>query len=67
MFERGGCLIAKLSDEALLAITEIINRGNSAVVRRRGNGVYVMEENRKIKYENASPNRERSRVIGAER
>ncbi len=60
-------MIVTITDEALIAIAEIVNRGCSAVVRKKGDGVIVMEEKRKIKYENASPNRERSRVIGAER
>lgn len=54
MFERGGCLIATLNNDALIAILEIVNRGNKAVVQRKGNGVIVMEEKRKIKYGYAS-------------
>ena len=56
MFERGGCLIATITDEALIVIAEIVNRGNRAVVQRDGTGVLVFEEKRKIKYSNSSPN-----------
>ena len=56
MFDGGDLLIATITDEALLAIAEIVNRGNKAVIQRKGTGVIVMEEKRKIKYSNTSPN-----------
>lgn len=49
-------MIATITDEALIVIAEIVNRGNRAVVQRDGTGVLVFEEKRKIKYSNASPN-----------
>ena len=52
-------LIASIMDAAVLAIAEIINRGEKAVVQRKGTGVIVMEEKRKIKYSNAPPTREK--------
>lgn len=49
-------MIVKLDDDAKAAIEVILKRGNDAIVRRKGNGVVVLEEKRKIIY-TPSPSR----------
>ena len=46
----------KLDDNAIAAVKAIIKRGNDAIIRRKGNGVIVLEEKRKTVYD-PSPNR----------
>lgn len=46
----------KLDDNAKAAVEAIIKRGNDAIVRRKGNGVIILEEKRKTVYD-PSPNR----------
>jgi hypothetical protein len=54
---KGGVyLIVKVGNEAVTAIEAILKRGNNAIVRRKGDGVVVMEEKRKTVYE-PSPNK----------
>lgn len=54
---KGGIyLIVKVGGEAVAAIENILKRGNNAIVRRKGDGVVVMEEKRKTVYE-PSPNK----------
>lgn len=48
-------MIVKITDDAMIAILSIINHGDKAIVQRKGTGVIVMEEKRKIKYSNAPP------------
>lgn len=36
--------------EAMVAIKEILRRGNDAVVRKKGDGVIVLEEKKTIRY-----------------
>lgn len=38
-------------DEILQAIEAILKRGNNAEIRRKGNGVVVLEIQKKIKYQ----------------
>ena len=38
-------------DEMIQAIEAILKRGNNAEVRRKGDGVVVMEVQKKIKYQ----------------
>ena len=49
-------MIVKIDGNALAAIETILKRGNNAIVRRKGDGVVVMEEKRKTVYE-PSPNK----------
>lgn len=54
---KGGIyLIVKVGNEAVAAIEAILKRGNNAIVRRKGDGVVIMEEKRKTVYE-PSPNK----------
>ena len=46
----------QLDDAARAAILRILERGNNAIVRRKGNSVVILEEKRKTVYE-PSPNR----------
>ena len=46
----------KLDDNAKAAVEAILKRGNDAIVRRKGNGVIILEEKRKTVYD-PSPNR----------
>lgn len=46
----------QLDDAARAAILKILERGNNAIVRRKGNCVVILEEKRKTVYE-PSPNR----------
>lgn len=39
-----------MTEKIMKAIEEILKRGNDAVVRRKGDGVIVLEEKRTIKY-----------------
>ena len=43
-------MIVTLDENAKKTIETIIKRGNDARVRRRGNGVVVLEEKAEIKY-----------------
>ena len=38
-------------DEAMQAIEAILKRGNDAEIRRKGDGVIVLEVQKKIKYQ----------------
>ena len=38
-------------DEMIQAIEAILKRGNNAEVRRKGDGVFVLEVQKKIKYQ----------------
>ena len=40
----------KLDDKVKEAVEAILRRGNDAVIRRKGDGVIVLEEKRKIVY-----------------
>lgn len=42
---------AELTEEAVRMIEHIVNHGNKAVVQRKGPGILVMEERRKICYQ----------------
>jgi hypothetical protein len=54
---KGGVyLIVKIDGNAVAAIEAILKRGNNAIIRRKGDGVVVMEEKRKTVYE-PSPNK----------
>lgn len=46
-------MLVKVDGNAVAAIEAILKRGNNAIVRRKGNGVVVMEEKRKTVYEPA--------------
>lgn len=46
----------KLDDSAKAAVEAILKRGNDAIIRRKGQGVIVLEEKRKTVYD-PSPNR----------
>lgn len=50
-----GRLNATISREAIQAITDIVNRGDKAVVQRKGTGVIIMVEKRKIQYRDDLP------------
>ena len=39
-----------MTEQTIKAIEAILKRGNDAVVRRKGDGVIVLEEKRTIKY-----------------
>lgn len=52
----GVILVVKVDSNAIAAIEAILKRGNNAIVRRKGDGVVVMEEKRKTVYE-PSPNK----------
>lgn len=56
MTESNDKMGVQLDDAARAAILRILNRGNNAIVRRKGNTVVVLEEKRKTVYE-PSPNR----------
>lgn len=56
MTESNDKMGVQLDDAARAAILRILNRGNNAIVRRKGNAVVVLEEKRKTIYE-PSPNR----------
>ena len=56
MTESNAKMGVQLDDAARAAILKILNRGNNAIVRRKGNTVVVLEEKRKTIYE-PSPNR----------
>lgn len=47
----------QLDDAARAAIIKILNRGNNAIVRRKGQSVVVLEEKRKTVYEPSSNRR----------
>lgn len=47
----------QLDDAARAAILKILNRGNNAIVRRKGQSVVVLEEKRKTVYEPSSNRR----------
>lgn len=47
-------MVVKVGKDALLAIEDILRRGNDAIVYRRGGQIVVAEEKRTIKY-NAVP------------
>lgn len=49
-------MVVKVDSNAVAAIEAILKRGNNAIVRRKGDGVVVMEEKRKTVYE-PSPNK----------
>ena len=40
-----------IDNEVIQAIEAILKRGNNAEVRRKGNGVIVLEVQKKIKYQ----------------
>lgn len=40
-----------LNDVAKRKIEEILKNGNDAVIRRKGNGIQVLEDSKKIKYD----------------
>ena len=44
-------MIVKLNQEAIRSIEHILSIGHDAVVRRKKDGVVVLEEERKIKYQ----------------
>lgn len=48
-------MIVKVDGNAVAAIEAILKRGNNAIVRRKGDGVIIMEEKRKTVYQ-PSPN-----------
>lgn len=48
-------MIVKIDGNAVAAIEAILKRGNNAIVRRKGDGVIIMEEKRKTVYQ-PSPN-----------
>lgn len=52
-------MTVRLGDDELAVITEILNRGNKVVLQRKGDGILILEEKRKIKYSNATPTGER--------
>ena len=56
MTESNAKMGVQLDDAARAAILKILNRGNNAIVRRKGNSVVILEEKRKTVYE-PSPNR----------
>ena len=39
-----------MTEQTIKAIEAILKRGNDAVVRRKGDGVIVLEEKRSIRY-----------------
>lgn len=39
-----------LNEKEIQVIQEILKNGNDAVVRRKGSGVIILEEKKKIKY-----------------
>lgn len=41
-------MIVKVDGNAVAAIEAILKRGNNAIVRRKGDGVVVMEEKRNL-------------------
>lgn len=49
-------MAVQLDDAARAAILKILERGNNAIVRKKGDGVVVIEEKRKTIY-SPSPNR----------
>lgn len=49
-------MVVKVDSNAIAAIEAILKRGNNAIVRRKGDGVVIMEEKRKTVYE-PSPNK----------
>lgn len=49
-------MVVKLDEKATVIIEAILKRGNDAVVRRKGQGFIILEENRKVNYD-ASSNR----------
>lgn len=47
----------KLDDSAKAAVEAILKRGNDAIIRRKGDGVIVLEEKRKTVYDPSSNRR----------
>ena len=45
-----------IDEAAVKAVEAILSRGNNAIIRRKGDGVVVIEEKRKTVYD-PSPNR----------
>ena len=43
-----------LDNEASKTIKSILDNGNDAVIRRKGKGIVIMEDSRKVKYDNTS-------------
>ena len=43
-------MAVKIDIQVIAAVEEILKRGNDAVIRRKGDGVIVLEEKRKIVY-----------------
>lgn len=44
-------MIVKFDDKALKAISDILRRGNDAVIRKRKDGFIILEEQKKILYD----------------
>jgi hypothetical protein len=49
-------MAVQLDDTAKAVIIQILERGNNAIIRKKGSGVIILEEKRKTVYE-PSPNR----------
>ena len=45
------CKEQSMDEKAWAAIKQIVNRGNDAVIRKRGSGYIVLEDKRIIKYQ----------------
>lgn len=40
-----------LDSNVAKAISDILNNGNDAIIRKKGNGIIVLEDSRKIKHD----------------
>lgn len=40
-----------LDSNVAKAISDILNNGNDAIIRKKGNGIVVLEDSRKIKHD----------------
>ncbi len=55
----------KLDEKTRIAIEAVLKRGNDVVIRKKGDGIIILEEKRKIVYDPSS-NRGRGGAIGAD-
>ena len=40
-----------LDSDVAKAINDILNNGNDAIIRKKGNGIIILEDSRKIKHD----------------
>lgn len=47
----GGIMKVEINNDAILVMQAILNRGNDVIIRRKKDGIVIMEESKKIQYD----------------